>query len=151
MISRKVDMLAPVCGRKTVLNPALILADGDELLGPGRSDRLFHGANPAGKDFLREQIEVVNFQGVAADVSSAQRKLDFFRKRYRSLHGADGKVPGGSQCGPVGVTPSQPLVPCCQLHWVSIRPHRPQVLRDAGLINEVPCEEGNIVKASDYR
>ncbi len=132
------------------MNAALVLANRDQLLRSGAANCVVHGIDPIREDILGEEKIVVNLQRVVADVHAACCKIDFFGERDRPLHLADGEVPRCGQRRAIGVTLVEPLVPFLQLDGVAVRAHGPKMLRDAGLVDQVPCQPWNVVEALDH-
>ena len=111
MIGGEVDVLSPIRGRQTVLDAALILADGNQLSRSDVADGVAHTTHPIGEDFLREDVEVVNLERIVADIGATLLEFDFLGEGNGSLNCADREIPGRSQRGAIWVTLIQPLIP----------------------------------------
>src|SRR5437016_452481 len=146
MIGGKVDELAPERRREAVLDAAFVLSDRNQLLRSHATDHVAHCFYPICEYVLGKKKEVIDPQRVVADVYAAWRELDFFGKRNGWLHVAGGKIPSVGQHGPIGIAFVQPVVPCFEFDRIAIRSHCPQMLRDAGFVDEVPGKPWNIME-----
>jgi hypothetical protein len=149
VIGGEVHQGPPEGGGEAILNAALVLSDGDQLLGAGGTNRVAHGADPMGEGILSEEKIVVDAEGIAADVHAALREFDIVRERNRGRDRGHGSVPCGGEGSAIGVTFRQPRVPSLKFERIAIGTHGPEASRDAGLVDEIPCEKRNVVKAGD--
>ena len=86
MVGGEIHKPAPIGGRRTILNAALVLANRDQLLRSSATNCFPHGADPIREDILGEEIIVVDFQRIVADIHAARRKIDVFGERDRPLY-----------------------------------------------------------------
>ena len=143
-------MWSSTMAMRAFVGAAFILSHGDELLGPSAANRVPVGANPVCVDVLRKQVVVINLQRVMAHVHATLGEVGVLGERDGPLHRADGKVPGRCQRGPVGIAPVQPLIPFLHLDGIAVGAHGPEMLRNAGLVDQVPGEPRNVVETRDY-
>ena len=149
VVGGEVDGLAPEGGGETVLNAAFVLADGDELLRAGGADGVVHGARPVREGFLREEEIVVQAKRVGSGVHAAGRELILGGKGDRACNGTGRNIPERGEFRPVGVALGQPSIPSREFDEVAIGAGLPEMLREAGLVDEIPGEIRHVVKACD--
>ena len=73
----------------------------------------------------------------------------FLGREIVPAYGAGGNIPEGSEFSAVGITLGQPFVPGGEFDGIAVGACFPEVLRDAGLVDEIPSEIGHVVKAGD--
>ncbi len=151
MIGSEIDRGSPECRGRAVDDTAFVLSDGNELLRAGRANRIAHRSRPLRKEFLGKKKIVVNSQRVVAGVFASRRKLFRTRQRNHAGDGGSGNIPLCGELCAVGITFAQPAIPTSEFDRISIRTHRPEMLRNAGLVDEIPGEKRHVVKARDDR
>src|SRR5215472_6782399 len=142
----------PVKGRRqAVPHTSFILANSDELLRTGSSDSLMHRAHPVQESLLREHEIVVDAKRVVALIHSSRAEFELTRQRNGSRGGIGRHVPGSRKGSVVGIAFCEPLVPSRQLEGIAVWSRLPQMLRNAGLVDQVPRQERNIAETANYR
>src|SRR5690242_3354110 len=151
MVSGEIDHRSVKSRGETVPYAAFILADGDELLRARRADFFAQRANPLDESLLREEKIIVNAKRIVADIHAARTKFEFTGKGNAASDRIRRRIPCGRQRRAVGITFRKPLIPRGQFDGIAVRTRLPQVLRNAGLVNEVPSQKRNIMEARDDR
>ena len=151
MVGGEIDRRGIKSGGEAIPHPAFILAHGDELLRAGSADFVAHGADPFDESFLGEDEIVIDAKRVVALIHSARAEFELTRQGNVSRDGIVRCVPGSRERGAVGIAFRKPLVPCSQFDGIAVWARLPQMLRNAGLVDQIPRQERNIVKARDYR
>src|SRR5260370_41382041 len=97
VIRREVDKRSPESWRQAILDPTFILANRNQLLGSGPTDRAAHRLHPVREAVLCEEKEVVNFECVVAGIRAPWSEFNVLGKRGLSADRARGNIPGRGQ------------------------------------------------------
>src|SRR5689334_7908882 len=120
MVGGEVNGRSPEGWRQAILNAALILTHGNELLRSTLPNRVPHGACPLGERFLRKQEIVMDTERVCTRIHASGIKLCFCRKRNQSADRIGRHIPQRSEPAAIRVVGAYPAVPHGVFNWIAI-------------------------------
>ena len=149
MVSGEIDRRGIKSGGEAIPHAAFILAHGDELLRAGSADFVAHGADPFDESFLGEDEIVIDAKRVVALIHSTRAEFELTRQGNVPRDGIVRCVPGSRERGAVGIAFRKPLVPCSQFDGIAVRARLPQMLRNAGLVDQIPRQKRDVFETGD--